>query len=139
MADVTPQVVEPRHAALIANRIHCLGDPSSRDPRNPRGIIGVPSSRVLRGELQMRFELLFQVAIVSAWMEGSQQTPNQLTDAGHSHSPGSSFVVHQCVHDRRDAHTFRCFGGDPVMPGYRNVSRHLNDAVSSGRLGTREL
>src|SRR5207249_987045 len=77
---VTREVVQPRQAALITERLHRLGDAARVDPCRPLRAFGrmAPARRVLGGELQMQPQFLLEVAIIPACTEGSPEPPDPL-------------------------------------------------------------
>jgi hypothetical protein len=68
MGDVARQVIQPRQASLIPERVHRLRSASCLNPRDARGIGGVETttSRVLCGQFHVRPDLVFQVGVAPA-------------------------------------------------------------------------
>jgi hypothetical protein len=85
MLRVAGQVVEPRHAALVAKGIHRLRDPSGLESRGARGIGGVqtPTLRVFCGQLAVQLELLRQVAVAPPLEQGSPETLTPFAKNAH--------------------------------------------------------
>src|SRR3954453_20137945 len=86
MLRVADQVVEPRHASLVAKRIHRLRGTSGVQSRGARGIGGVQTtmSRVFCGQIAVEPELLFQVAVAPPLKQGSADTVTPF--AKHAHA-----------------------------------------------------
>src|SRR5262249_42804702 len=83
---VARQVVEPRKASLISERVHGLRGASCLNPRGARSIVGfeTTSSRVVRGHRQVQPELLFQVSVAPAWKQRSPETVNRFAKEAHA-------------------------------------------------------
>jgi hypothetical protein len=75
---VAGQIVEPRHASLVAQGIHRLRSASGLESRGARGLGGVQTRtpRVLCGKLQVQPELLLQVAVAPGWKQGAPEAVN---------------------------------------------------------------
>src|SRR6188474_2236630 len=86
MAHVARQVVQPRKAALIPERVHGLRGASRLNPRRARSIVGVETttSLVLRGDFHVRPELMFQVGVAPGWKQRSLKTLNKFTKDAHA-------------------------------------------------------
>jgi hypothetical protein len=86
MAHVARQVVQPRKASLIPERIHRLRGASRLNPRGAHGIGGLKAttSRVLCGHSQVQPELLFQVSVAPAWKQRSPETVNPFAKDTHA-------------------------------------------------------
>ncbi len=78
MAHVARQVVEPRQASLIPQRVHGLRSASRRNARRAQGIAGVETttSRVLRRHCQMRPHLVFELGVAPPLQQCSLKTAN---------------------------------------------------------------
>ncbi len=85
MSHIAGQIVDPRQASLVANRIHRLRGTSGLEPRRARGIGGAETttSPVFCGQLQMQPELLFQVVVASARKQRFQETVNPFAKDAH--------------------------------------------------------
>ena len=86
MAHVARQVVQPRKASLIPERVHGLRGASRLNPRGARSIVGVETttSRVVRGHFHVRPELVFQVGVAPAWKQRSLKTLNPFAKDAHA-------------------------------------------------------
>jgi hypothetical protein len=137
---VARKIVQPWQAALIAKRLHRLGDASRVDAGRLRRALGclATAQGILGGELQMEPQFLLQVAIIPASAEGSPEPPDPLAEGGHSHSPFElSLVAQQRVHDRRHAIPLRLLGGELPAPGDGDfVEARLPVGVGYVPLGT---
>ena len=98
---VARQVVQPRQASLIPERVHGLRGASRLNPRGARSIVGVETttSRVLCGHFHVRPELVFQVGVAPAWKQRSLKTLNPFAKGTHAisltHAPaGCGFIRH---------------------------------------------
>src|SRR5579859_8047775 len=85
MAQVAQHVVEPREAALIAERLHGLGDAAAFDHRRPCLMLARAStpSRLLHGDFQVDPQFMFQVAIRPTWTQCPPESDDPLAKRGH--------------------------------------------------------
>src|SRR5262245_28600488 len=85
MPHVAGQVVEPRKASLIPERVHGLRGTSRLNPRGARSIAGLETtaSRVVRGHFHVGSELVFQVGVAPARKQRSLKTLNPFANEGH--------------------------------------------------------
>ena len=86
MAHVARQVVQPRKASLIPERVHGLRGASRLNPRGARSIVGVETttSLVLCGDFHVRPELVFQVGVAPGWKQRSLKTLNPFAKDAHA-------------------------------------------------------
>src|SRR5688572_12263075 len=86
MAHVAGQVVQPRNASLIPERVHGLRGASHLNPRGARSIVRVETttSLVLCGDLHVRTELVFQVGVAPGWKQRSLETLNPFAKDAHA-------------------------------------------------------
>src|SRR5258708_25411611 len=86
MAHVARQIVQPRQASLIPERVHGLRSASRRNPRGARGIggVGPTTSRVLCGHFHMRPDLVFQLGVEPALKQRSLKTANPFAKDAHA-------------------------------------------------------
>ena len=103
MAHVARQVVQPRQAPLIPERVHGLRSASRLIPRGARSIVGgeTTTSCVLCGHFHVRPELVFQVGIAPARQQRSLKPQNPLAKDAHVISLNSGLTVQQRVDDAR--------------------------------------
>ena len=101
MAHVARQVVQPRQASLIPERVHGLRSASRLNPRGARSIVGgeTTTSCVLCGHFHVRPELVFQVGVAPARQQRSLKTLNPFAKDAHVISLNSRPTVHQRVDD----------------------------------------
>lgn len=83
---VAGQIVEPRHASLVAKSIHRLRGTSGLESRRACGIGGVrtTTSRVFCGQFQVQPNLLFQVAVAPPGKQGPPETVNPFAKDAHA-------------------------------------------------------
>ena len=102
MPHVARQVVEPRKASLIPERVHGLRGASRLNPRGARSIVGfeTTTSRVVRGHFHVRSELVFQVGVAPPGSTFPQDAESIREQRAYD-LPASCFAVEQRVDDAR--------------------------------------
>ena len=86
---IAPQVVEPRPAALVAQRLHRLGETAQAHPRQPRSL---RRGMALRAKLLLRLfemeaQLALEIAIGRVAPERAPQTTKTLAKDRHRDLP----------------------------------------------------
>ena len=85
MPHVAHEILEPRQATLIADRVHRLHGAPCLDPCRPRGIgFSAATSRRLRRQVQVQPEFLFQVSVAPAETQRSAKTVTPLAKDAHA-------------------------------------------------------
>ena len=86
---IDPQVVEPRQAALVAQRLHGLGNAAQAHARHPRGLGSRVALRtkLLLGLLEMKAQLALEIVIGRVAPERAPQAMPALAKNGHRDLP----------------------------------------------------
>src|SRR5262245_32561894 len=86
MAHVAREVVQPRQASLIPERVHRLRSASGLNPRRAHGIRGLETtaSCFFCSHRHVQPELLFEVSVAPAWQQCSPETVNPFAKGAHA-------------------------------------------------------
>ena len=86
---IDPQIVEPRQAALVAQRLHRLGNAAQPHARHPRGFRRrvAPRTKFLLGLLEMKAQLALEIVVGRVAPEGAPQATPALAKDGHRDLP----------------------------------------------------